>query len=91
MKYKKEVASLLVYIDNFDPAEFTSAPQDNFLLIPTPERLARAQKLKAKLVRNRQNAESFKELFANATDSPDVTITQAEVDALLEEWTSKNI
>jgi len=90
MKYKKELAALLVYIDNFDPDEFTSSEQYNIALPPTPEKLVEVQRLKAKLKRNRQIAESFQMLYAHGTNRPEMIITQEEVDALLEGWTAEN-
>lgn len=90
MKYTKELAAIQVYIDNFDPGEFTSSTQYDVLLPPTPEKLADVQKLKAKLKRNRQLAESFQSLFANGMNRQEMIITQEEVDALLEGWTAEN-
>jgi hypothetical protein len=90
MKYKKELAAIQVYIDNFDPDEFTSSVKYDISLPPTPEKLADAHKLKAKFKRNRQIAESFQSMFANGVNSQEMIITQEEVDALLEGWTAEN-
>ena len=90
MKYKKELAAIHIYIDNFDPDEFTSSANYDVSLPPTPEKFAEVQKLKAKLKRNRQIAESFHSLFTSGTNCQEMIITQNEVDALLEGWTAKN-
>lgn len=87
MTYSKELASLRAYIDNFDPEEFSSSPQQHVTLPPTAEALAYARRLKAKLRRNRQNAEALL-AFELETPSPEQIITQEEVDALLEGWTA---
>lgn len=89
MKYKKELTAIQVYIDNFDPDEFTSSVRYDVLLPPTPEKLADARKIKAKLKRNRQLAESFQLLFADGVNRSKMIITQAEVDDLLEKWTAE--
>lgn len=89
MKYKNELAALQVYIDNFDPEEFTTSGQFD-ISGPTPEKLADIQKLKAKLKRNRQIAESFQSLFANGKGHPEMIITQEDVDALLEGWKAES-
>jgi len=88
MKYQKEFTAIQEYIANFDPEEFTSPTEYCRVLAPTPEQLADAQRLKAKLKRNRQLAESFDSLFTN--EACEEIITQDEVDALLEGWSAVN-
>jgi len=86
MKYQKEFTAIQEYIANFDPEEFTSPAEYGRRLAPTPEQLADVQKLKAKLKRNRQIAESFDSLFN--TETYEEIITQDEVDALLAGWSA---
>ena len=88
MTYKKELADLLLFIDNFDPEEFTSSVSSAVALPPTPEKLAEVHRLKARLKRNRQVAESFQLLFAKGEEGPEMILTQEDVDAVLEGWTA---
>lgn len=90
MKYKKELAAIQAYIDNFDPEEFTSSAPYAVSLPPSPEKLAYVLKLKAKLKRNRQLAESIQSMYARGANRQEMIITQEEVDALLEGWIAKN-
>lgn len=85
MRYRKELVAIQEYIANFDPEEFTSSADYGRSVPPTPEQLAHAQKLKAKMKRNRQIAASFDSLFNKDLGSEEI-ITQDEVDALLEGW-----
>ena len=90
MKYTKERAALLAYVETFDPREFTTSRRLDLFLPPSAEKLADIQKLKAKLKRNRQIAESFQSLFADGKGHPEMIITQEQVDALLEGWKAEN-
>lgn len=88
MRYKKELASLQEYIANFDPQEFTSSAEFVRSWLPSSERLAEIQKLKARFKRNRQLAETFHSLL-NVSRYEEI-ISQDQVDALLEGWTPPN-
>lgn len=88
MRYTKEKAALQAYIDSFDPDEFSSG-RDLAALSPTPEQLARIQKLKTKLKRRRQVVASWQSLFDKQNGQSETIITQDEVDALVEEWAAK--
>lgn len=90
MKYTKEKAALQAYIDNFDPEEFTSTEQYSTVVVASPEQIARAQRLKIKLKRKRQVAESLQLLLAKEMAPSEMIITQNEVDALLEGWGANN-
>ncbi len=90
MKYQKELAAIQEYIASFDPEEFTSSVDYDHILAPTPKQLADVQKLKAKLKRNRQIAESFDSLLNNDLIGCEEIITQDEVDALLDGWVASN-
>lgn len=90
MKYTKEKAALQAYIDNFDPDEFSSSAQYRAFSPPGPEQIAHVQKLKSKLKRRRQMVESLQSLLVKEKSRSEMFITQAEVDALLDEWSAKN-
>ena len=88
MHYKKELAAIREYIANFDPGEFTSSAGGQCSSIPTPEQLAGIQKLKSRLRRKRQIAESLQCLLGKDLNCSAEIISQEEVDALLEGWSA---
>ena len=86
MRYQKELAALQEYIAQFDPEEFTSSPEGLHTLVRTHEQMDKVSKLKARLHRKRQLADSFHLLLDEEFKGTDTIITQDEVDALLEGW-----
>lgn len=88
MKYQKELIALREYIANFNPDEFTSSADFSVSPRPTPEQLADLHRLKAKLKRKRQLAESVSSFLDTEANYAEVIITQDEIDALLEGWTA---
>lgn len=86
MRYQKELNALQEYIDNFDPEEFTSAPDAVHPAARTAEHMDQVRKLKARLHRKRQCADTFTLLVEKECTETETIISQAEVDALLEGW-----
>jgi hypothetical protein len=85
MSLKHELDLIQEFIDNFDSSEFSSS--DDFVEggAPSETILKRAQEIKARIRRKRQMAEAFtKQLASENYSDSDVTISQAEIDALLE-------
>lgn len=86
-KYQKELAALQEYIAKFDPEEFTSPLEVALTLPRTPEQIAEVQRLKSRLKRRRQLADSFNLLIDNQElNGTEMIITQDEVDVLLAGW-----
>jgi hypothetical protein len=86
MKYQKELDALQEYIAHFDPQEFTSSAEAVPLLVRTPEQMDHVRKLKARMQRKRQCADTFHLLVEKEVCNSQVIISQEEVDALLEGW-----
>lgn len=85
MKFHKELIALQEYIANFDPEEFTTSAEV-VTLEPTPEQMDNARRLKTRLQRKRQLAETLHLLIDQEFKQVETIITQEEVDALLEGW-----
>lgn len=86
MKFQKELTALHEYIANFDPEEFTSSAEAVHSMAMTPERLENARRMKARLQRKRQLADTLTLLLDEEFEQTETIITQDEVDALLEGW-----
>ena len=85
MKYKAELDSINDFIDNFDPDEFSTKPDqivdDND---EQSKHLLYVQRYKARMKRKKQMEETFLEnLETNGHNHSDVTISQTQIDDLL--------
>lgn len=86
MKYQKELTALQEYIANFDPEEFSSSAEAVHSLVSSAEQRDNARRLKARLQRKRQLAETLTQLLDQDFQQSETIITQDEVDALLAGW-----
>ncbi len=81
---KSDLAEIQDYIDNFDPQEFSSAT-DLVFTVSDNDRLAFAQRIKARIERKRKMAASLAISNSNELKVVKPMITQSQIDKLLED------
>jgi hypothetical protein len=85
MSFHKELELIQNYISNFDANEFSSSEDFTAIVAPSEQQMKRAREIKARIGRKHMMTEVFcKKLEEENYTDNDVTITQEEIDALLE-------
>jgi len=83
---QSEFKEIREYIENFNPEEFTSAPDLDFSL-SNDERLLAAKKIKGRIKRRKMMVESFSRVLQHK-ETIQTMVTQEQIDKLLNRFSS---